>query len=234
VPENSSFVTETSRSLNRVIGIGVIAVVAILLGAAVVLFMTLPDANAFNARVERIFVENEALTTTESIKFLEILAQSGTAFADTLASYRFVIFVLLVFATALLVATLVFLVSLVSLSRRMSEVERAGITVNSLIVSRDEQVVYLNNMEFKLTGAACETLAVLAEARMDDDVLSGAEIEAMISGKPEADCEEAAGATRIKRLRDHLGNQMVSELLIKNISRKGYMLAIDKDVIKMI
>jgi len=234
VPENSSFVTETSRSLNRVIGIGVIAVVAILLGAAVVLFMTLPDANAFNARVERIFVENEALTTTESIKFLEILAQSGTAFADTLASYRFVIFVLLVFATALLVAALVFLVSLVSLSRRMSEVERAGITVNSLIVSRDEQVVYLNNMEFKLTGAACETLAVLAEARMDDDVLSGAEIEAMISGKPEADCEEAAGATRIKRLRDHLGNQMVSELLIKNISRKGYMLAIDKDVIKMI
>lgn len=234
MPENSSFVTETSRSLNRVIGIGVIAVVAILFGAAVVLFMTLPDANAFNARVERIFVENEALTTTESIKFLEILAQSGTAFADTLASYRFVIFVLLVFATALLVAALVFLVSLVSLSRRMSEVERAGITVNSLIVSRDEQVVYLNNMEFKLTGAACETLAVLAEARMDDDVLSGAEIEAMISGKPETDCEEAAGATRIKRLRDHLGNQMVSELLIKNISRKGYMLAIDKDVIKMI
>lgn len=234
MPDHSSFVSETSKSLNRVLLFGVIGVVAILFGAALVLFMTLPDANAFNARVERIFVENEALTTRESIKFLEILAQSGTAFADTLASYRFVIFVLLVFATALLVASLVFLVSLVSLSRRMGEVERAGITVNSLIVSRDEQVVYLNNMEFKLTGAACETLAVLAEARMDDDVLSGAAIEAMISGKPETDCDEAAGATRIKRLRDHLGNQMMSELLIKNISRKGYMLAIDKDVIKMI
>jgi len=234
VRESSSFVTETSRSTNRVIVIGVIAVVAILLGAAAVLFMTLPDANAFNARVERIFVENDALTTSSNIKLLEILAQSGTAFADTLESYRFVIFVLLVFATALLVAALVFLVSLVSLSRRMGEVERAGITVNSLIVSRDEQVVYLNNMEFKLTGAACETLAVLAEARMDDDVLSGVEIEAMISGRPTGDCEEAAGATRIKRLRDSLGNQMVSELLVKNISRKGYMLAIDKDVIKMI
>jgi len=214
--------------------IGVAAVVVILLGAALLLFMNLPDANAFNARVERIFVDNDALTTSSNIKLLEILAQSGTAFADTLAGYRFVIFVLLVFATALLVATLVFLIALIALSRRMGEVERAGITVNSLIVSRDEQVVYLNNMEFKLTSAACETLAVLAEARMDDDVLSGAAIEAMISGKLESDCDEAAGATRIKRLRDHLGNQMVSDLLIKNISRKGYMLAIDKDVIKML
>jgi DNA-binding winged helix-turn-helix (wHTH) protein len=69
---------------------------------------------------------------------------------------------------------------------------------------------------------------------MDDDVLSGIEIEAVISGRNAADCDEATGATRIKRLRDTLGNQMVSELLIKNIARKGYMLAIDKDVIRMI
>ena len=56
----------------------------------------------------------------------------------------------------------------------------------------------------------------------------------MISGRSSSDCEEAAGATRIKRLRDGLGNQMVSELLVKNIARKGYMLAIDKDVIKVL
>jgi DNA-binding winged helix-turn-helix (wHTH) protein len=79
-----------------------------------------------------------------------------------------------------------------------------------------------------------ETLSVLAEARMDEDLLSGAEIEAMVSGKDSSDCEEAAGATRIKRLRDTLGNQMVSELLVKNIARKGYMLAVDKDVIRMV
>jgi len=79
-----------------------------------------------------------------------------------------------------------------------------------------------------------ETLSVLAEARMDDDVLSGAEIEAVVSGRNAADCDEAAGATRIKRLRDTLGNQMVSELLVKNITRRGYMLAIEKDVIQMI
>jgi DNA-binding winged helix-turn-helix (wHTH) protein len=69
---------------------------------------------------------------------------------------------------------------------------------------------------------------------MDDDVMTGAEIEAVISGRKPEDCEEAAGATRIKRLRDTLGNQLVSELLVKNIARRGYMLAIDKDVIRVI
>ena len=219
---------------NRVVAIGIAAIVLILILSAAVLFYTLPDANAFNARVERIFIENEGLTSGAEIKLLEILAQSGTAFADTLTSYRTVIFVLLVFATALLIAALVFLVTIIAMNRRMGEIERNGIQVSSLIISREENVVYLNNMEFKLTEAAIETLSVLAEARMDEDILSGIEIEAVITGKNAADCDEAAGATRIKRLRDALGNQMVSELLVKNISRKGYMLAIDKDVIQMI
>ena len=219
---------------NRVVAIGIAAIVLILILSAAVLFYTLPDANAFNARVERIFIENEGLTSGAEIKLLEILAQSGTAFADTLTSYRTVIFVLLVFATVLLIAALVFLVTIIAMNRRMGEIERTGIQVSSLIISREENVVYLNNMEFKLTEAAIETLSVLAEARMDEDILSGIEIEAVITGKNAADCDEAAGATRIKRLRDALGNQMVSELLVKNISRKGYMLAVDKDVIQMI
>ena len=225
---------EARRAGNRVVVFGVIAIVAILALAAIFLFLSLPDANAFNARVERIFVENDALTGQGEIKLLEILALSGTAFSETLVSYRMVIFVLLLFSTALLVAALVFLVMLISLNRRMAQIERAGIQVSSLLISRDERTVYLNNMGFKLTDAAMETLSVLAEARLDDDVLSGAEVEAMISGRAVADCDEAAGATRIKRLRDTLGNQLVSELLVKNIARHGYMLAIDKDVIRML
>ena len=224
----------TRRAGNRVVIIGVIAIVAILTLAAIFLFLSLPDANAFNARVERIFVENDALTGEGEIKLLEILALSGTAFSETLVSYRMVIFVLLVFATALLVAALVFLVMLITLNRRMAQIERSGIQVSSLLISRDEKTVYLNNMGFKLTDAAMETLSVLAEARLDDDVLTGAEIEAVISGRKTEDCEEAAGATRIKRLRDTLGNQLVSELLVKNIARRGYMLSIDKDVIRVL
>ncbi|MEL6594663.1 MAG: hypothetical protein AAFQ47_01895 [Pseudomonadota bacterium] len=234
MPDDISSATEPLRNGNRVVSFGIAAIVLILLVTGIALFWSLPDANAFNDRVERIFIENDALTSGDQIKLLEILAQSGTAFSDTLASYRMVIFVLLVFATALLIAALVFLVMLIGLNRRMAQVEQAGIQVNSLLISRDQNLVYLNNMEFKLTEAAIETLSVLAEARMDDDVLSGAEIEAMISGRNASDCDEAAGATRIKRLRDTLGNQMVSDLLVRNIARKGYMLSIDKDVIRMV
>jgi DNA-binding winged helix-turn-helix (wHTH) protein len=234
VAENSSVATEALRSGNRVVVWGIVAIVIILALAALLLFLSLPDANAFNARVERIFVENNALTTSDQIKLLEILAQSGTAFSEVLASYRTIIFVLLVFAAALLIAALVFLVMIVALNKRMGEIERQGIQVSSLLISRSENAVVLNNMEFKLTEAAIETLSVLAEARMDDDVLSGAEIEAVISGRKAADCDESAGAMRIKRLRDALGNQMVSELLVKNIARRGYMLSVDKDAIRMI
>ena len=234
VTDDTGLAADARRSGSRVVVGGVIAIVTILSLTAVFLFLTLPDGNAFNARVERIFVENDALTAEAEIKLLEILALSGTAFSETLTSYRIVIFVLLVFATALLIAALVFLVMLVALNRRMAQIERSGIQVSSLLISRDENTVYLNNMGFKLTEAAMETLAVLAEARMDDDVLTGAEIESVISGRSKEDCEEAAGATRIKRLRDTLGNQMISELLVKNIARRGYMLAIDKDVIRVI
>tara|TARA_R110002073_G_scaffold113863_4_gene250870 strand:- start:441 stop:1145 length:705 start_codon:yes stop_codon:yes gene_type:complete len=234
VQDNTTSAIEARQTGSRVVAAGIAAIVLILLAAAVLLFMNLPDANAFNARVEQLFIENDTLTGNAEIKLLEILAQSGTAFSDTLSSYRFVIFVLLIFATAMLIAAVAFLVMLVALNRRMGKIERQGIEVNSLLISRDQNTVYLNNFEFKLTEAAIETLSVLAEARMDDEVLSGAEIEGVISGRSAADCDEAAGATRIKRLRDTLGNQMISELLVKNIARRGYMLAIDKDVIRMV
>ncbi|AUC52946.1 hypothetical protein CDO87_06925 [Sagittula sp. P11] len=234
MPPLAVSVFESLRSGSRLVSLGIAAIVAILAVTGALLILTLPDANAFNARVERIFVENDALTGEGEIKLLEILAQSGTAFSDVLASYRTIIFVLLIFATALLVAALVFLVMLVTLNRRMAQIERSGIEVSSLIISREERTVYLNTMGFKLTDAMMETLSVLAEARLDDEMLTGAQIEAMISGKSEADCEEAAGATRIKRLRDGLGNQIVSELLVKNIARRGYVLAIDKGVIEMV
>lgn len=237
--DNSTSASETargdlSRTGTRAVVIGMAAIVLILLAAAVLLFLNLPDANAFNARVERIFIENDDLTTQAEIKLLEILALSGTAFSDTLRSYRVVIFVLMVFAALLLVAAMVILIVLILLNRRMGQIERAGIRVSSMVISRAERKVYLNDMEFNLTEAVLETLSVLAEARMDDDVLSGAEIEAMITGKLAVDCDEAAGATRIKRLRDTLGNQLVSELLVKNIARRGYTLAIDKKVLRML
>ncbi len=232
--ETTSSASETLRAGNKVVAWGIAAVVTILLAAAVLLFVSLPDANAFNARVERLFMENNDLSSNAQVKLLEILAQSGTAFSEVLVSYRTIIFVLLAFSTALLLAALVFLVTIISLNRRVSAIQRSGIQVASMLISREARAVYINDMEFQLTEAALETLAVLAEARMDDDVLTGAQIEAVISGRNAADCDEAAGATRVKRLRDALGNQLVSELLVKTIARRGYVLAVPKDVVRMI
>ncbi|MEL6888713.1 MAG: hypothetical protein AAFO86_08380 [Pseudomonadota bacterium] len=234
MPDNTTSASDIRRTGGRLVIAGIGGILALLIAAALLLFITLPDSRAFDARVEAMFIENADLTGQAEIKLLEILAQSGTAFADTLASYRLVIFVLLVFATGMMIAALVFLILLVGFNRRMAQIERAGIQVNSLLISREENTVYLNNLGFKLTDAAMETMSILAEARMDDDVLSGSEIEGMISGRSATDCEEAAGATRIKRLRDTLGNQIVSELLVKNIARRGYMLAVEKDVIKVL
>lgn len=234
MPDQISSASDIRRSGGRLVVTGISAVAGLLVIGAVVMFWALPDANAFNMRVEQIFMENDSLTSASEIKLLEILAQSGTAFSDTLRNYRVLIGVLLIFGAAMLVAAVVFLLLLVTFNRRMAQIERAGIQVSSLLISREENTVYINNMGFKLTSAAMETLAVLAEARMDDDVMSGSQIEGVISGRDAADCDEAAGATRIKRLRDTLGNQLVSELLVKNIARRGYMLAIDKDVIRVL
>ncbi len=232
--ETSSSAIESLRTGSRVVAFGIAAIVLILLAAAVFLFLALPDANAFNARVEQIFVENDDLRMLAEIKLLEIIAQSGTAFQEVFTSYRMVILVLLVFSTALLLACLVFLVTIVTLNRRISAIQRSGIEVSSMLISREARAVYINDLEFKLTEASLETLAVLAEARLDDEVLTGAQIEAVISGRDSADCDEAAGATRIKRLRDALGNQLVSELLVKTIARRGYVLAVGKDALRMI
>ena len=233
MPEPTSSVTETRLASARVIQLGLVAIVAILVVSAILLFVNLPDADAFNAAITDIFV-NADVRDPDATQMLLIMAETGTTFSGVLASYRAVMFVLMVFAAALLIACLVFLATLVTLNRRIGEIERTGIQVSSLILSREERVVLINNLEFKLTEAAMETLSVLAEARLDDEVLTGAQIESMISGKAETDVDEAAGATRIKRLRDTLGNQMVSELLVKNIARRGYVLSIDKDVIRMI
>lgn len=227
-PEGFSF--EPSR---RVVAIGLGALLAILLVAGVVLVVALPDANAFDARVERLFVENADLTSRAEIKLLEILAQSGTAFADTLASYRLVIFVLLLSSTALLVTSLAFLVVLLGQSRRLRQMERQGIRVKSLALERETRTVQINDMEFQLTAAAMETLSVLAEARIDGDLLSGAEIEAMITGRDPSECDEGSGVTRIKRLRDALGGQMVAALLVRTVAKKGYSLAVEPEAISL-
>ena len=114
--DNSSSATDARIAGTRIVGFGIAAIVVILGVTALLLFLNLPDADAFNTKVERIFIENDDLTSPAELRLLEILAQSGTAFAEVIASYRVSIFVLLVFSTGLLIAALVFLVMIVVLA----------------------------------------------------------------------------------------------------------------------
>src|SRR5919107_1677390 len=57
---------------NRAVLWGIAAIVVVLLAAAVLLFLNLPDANAFNNRVERLFVEQD-FTTQRELRLLEVL-----------------------------------------------------------------------------------------------------------------------------------------------------------------
>ncbi len=84
---NITSASDTRATGTRIVQLGILAIVAILLGTAILLFLNLPDANAFNARVERIFIENDAIRSGEAIKLLEVLAQSGTAFSDVLVLF---------------------------------------------------------------------------------------------------------------------------------------------------
>ncbi len=234
MPGNTSSVSDLTRGSSRAVVLGMAAIVAILVLAGVLLFLNLPDTNEYNARVSQLFAENANLTSPAELQLLEILAQSGTVNAEVLVSYRAVIFVLILFASLLLITALVLVLALIALNRKLAVVQKAGIQVSSLVISRGERKVYINDLEFDLTEAAVETLAVLAEARLDGDMMTGVQLESVITGRKEVDCDEAAGATRIKRLRDSLGNQIVSELLVRNIARQGYVLAVEKDVIRMI
>ena len=58
----------------------------------------LPDANAFNSHVEKLFVSTD-LSSPMEIQLLEIMAESGTAFSQTLETYRYVILILFSFSS---------------------------------------------------------------------------------------------------------------------------------------
>ncbi|MFT7134384.1 MAG: hypothetical protein ACI80I_000373, partial [Akkermansiaceae bacterium] len=62
MPDQTSSASEMRRAGGRFVGGGIAAVTLILLIGAGLLLWALPDANAFNAQVERIFVENDDLT----------------------------------------------------------------------------------------------------------------------------------------------------------------------------
>lgn len=212
-----SSVSKTLRLVKRL----ALVLVALVVALFAWVLLRLPDPSVFNQNVERIFVETD-LSSQAEIKLLEVLAASGSLFEESMGLYTQIITVLLVLCFALLLVALGLLVLNLDLRARNREAEARTLSIQQVRLNRTEGFVQINDQRFKLTTSNLETLAVLLEARLDDEYLSGASLEAIVSGKAEAQCEEASGAVRIKRLRDQLGNQLVSELLLRHVSGRGY------------
>ncbi len=192
----------------------------------------LPDPSVFNQNVERIFVETD-LTSQAEIKLLEVLASSGTLFESALNLHLQIILTLMLLSFALVLISAGLLLSNLNMRQQYKEMRSRALNPSSISLFRDQNQVRINDDNFTLTKSNIETLALFMEARLDSEYLTGTEVEAMISGKPLAECEEAAGVVRIKRLRDALGNQIISELMLRNIPGKGYLLDIPQDKINL-
>jgi hypothetical protein len=74
---------------------------------------------------------------------------------------------------------------------------------------------------------------VLLECGLDDEYITGTALESILSGKNEIDCDDNAGAMRIKRLRDNLGGQIIASKFIRHVPSKGYQITSSKNNIKL-
>ena len=196
------------------------------------LLFRLPDPSVFNANVERIFVETD-LSSQADIKLLEVLAASGSLFESSLNLYREIILTLLVLSITLVVTSIGLLLANLSIRQQFNELKTRALNPLSIELLREQNLVRINEDNFTLTKGNIETLALFMEARQDSEYLSGVQIESMISGKPLSECDEASGVMRIKRLRDNLGNQLVSDLLVRHIPVKGYLLDVDTEALTL-
>jgi len=121
------------------------------------------------------------------------------------------------------------LMSNIHLRQQFVALKNSALQVNEIELSRAENSVKINGDWLHLTKGSMETLSVLLEATLDGDFLSGLDVETLVSGKNAANCEDAAGVMRIKRLRDNIGNQIVAQHLIQNIPGKGYQIKVSKN-----
>ena len=78
MPATTTSAIEARRTGTRFIYFAIGAIIAILLIATAFLLLTLPDANAFNSRVEQVFVENSDLTGQAEIRLLEMVRSECT------------------------------------------------------------------------------------------------------------------------------------------------------------
>lgn len=196
------------------------------------LYFMVPDPQVFNNKVENLFVENEFTEYTE-IKLLEIIAQSGSLFENSVALYSKIIFTLFFVIITAMMICVALIFSNMELRKQFDLLQSTSFNAQSIELLRSENSVQINGDWFQLTSSNIETLGVLLECSLDDEYITGIKLESIISGKNESDCDDNSGAMRIKRLRDNLGGQIIASKLIKHVPTKGYQIISHKNNIKL-
>ena len=212
----------------------IVVVVGLLLTfiAFSLLYFIVPDPQVFNNKVESIFVENEFTKYTE-IKLLEVLAQSGSLFENSVKLYSKIIFTLFFIVLTVMMICFAFIFSNIELRKQFNLLQESSFNARSIELLRSENSVQINGDLFQLTASNSETLSVLMEFALDGDYVTGVQLESIISGKDEAQCDDNSGAMRIKRLRDNLGGQIIATKLIRHVPSKGYQINSPKGSIRI-
>ena len=196
------------------------------------LYFTVPDPQVFNNKVENIFVQND-FTNQVEIKLLEVLAQSGSLFENSIALYSKIIFTLFFVVLTVMMICVGIIFSNIELRKQFGLLQSTSLNAQSIELLRSENSVQINGDWFQLSESNIETLSVLLECGLDGEYINALSLESIISGKNQSDCDDNAGAMRIKRLRDNLGGQIIASNLIRHVPSKGYQIICLKKNIKL-
>ena len=219
---------KSDKVFSSVIIIGLILTVL----AFCLLYFMVPDPQVFNNRIENIFIEND-FTNQVEIKLLEVLAQSGSLFENSIALYSRIIFTLFFVVLTVMMICVGLIFSNIELRKQFGLLQSTSLNAQSIELLRSENSVQINGDWFQLSESNIETLSVLLECGLDGEYINALSLESIISGKNKTDCDDNAGAMRIKRLRDNLGGQIISSNLIRHVPSKGYQIICSKNNIKL-
>jgi len=219
---------KSDKVFSSVIIIGLILTVL----AFCLLYFMVPDPQVFNNRIENIFIEND-FTNQVEIKLLEVLAQSGSLFENSIALYSRIIFTLFFVVLTVMMICVGLIFSNIELRKQFGLLQSTSLNAQSIELLRSENSVQINGDWFQLSESNIETLSVLLECGLDGEYINALSLESIISGKNKTDCDDNAGAMRIKRLRDNLGGQIISSNLIRHVPSKGYQIICPKNNIKL-
>ena len=125
------------------------------------LYFTVPDPQIFNKKVEGIFIENDFTKQTE-IKLLEVLAQSGSLFENSVVLYSKIIFTLFFVILTVMMICVALIFSNIELRKQFDLLQESSFNAQSIELLRSENSVQINGDWFQSVSYTHLTLPTIA------------------------------------------------------------------------